>query len=256
MYQVQRSRAATVQWAIVWLGFAVFVVTARLFGRPMYWPLAGSAVLLWGTMAAIAWRLGPARPAGYYEPLVVMFACIIPVVVGLVVSGAREFDLLVVIPIALVLWLGQAMWALLRYPTLPTTQSAARQTWLANARWGLAWGAAAAAIYAIIAAGLFGLGALSGESPPADYPSLPAIVVSYFVGFLATGLLVGLLRPLARFSLGTMLLGTLGAFCVYGAVGVPMLGFPLRWEHLFLGLAMALLVGPAFGLGIRTRSSQ
>jgi hypothetical protein len=127
----------------------------------------------------------------------------IPVVAALLALPADSvLDILVTIPFALALWLGQAVWALLRYPTPQAPWAAQRGTWLANAFRGL-----------------------------------------------------GLLRPLARFPLGAMLLGALGALCVYCAVGVPVLGFPLRPAHLLLGLAAALLIGPAFGLGFRNDAS-
>jgi len=62
------------------------------------------------------------------------------------------------------------------------------------------------------------------------------IVAGYFATFLTAGPLVGFLCWVDRFSLGTiMLLGTLGEFCVYGAVCVSLLGFALGTEHFFTG---------------------
>lgn len=256
MSRFRRSRANTFQWGIVCLGFAIFVVTAWRFGAPLYWPLVGTAVILWGALAAIARRLGPAKDATYYEPVIVTFVCTIPVVAAFVMLPAGSgLDVLVAIPCALALWLGQAVWALLRYPTPQAPWAAQRGAWLGNAFRGLAWGATATVIYSIIALLLFALGEARGKAPPADFPSLSAIVVSYAAGFLTAGLLVGLLRPLARFPLGAMLLGALGALCVYGAVGVPVLGFPLRPAHFLVGLAAALFIGPAFGLGFRNDAS-
>ncbi|HEU5077078.1 MAG TPA: hypothetical protein VFU02_22965 [Polyangiaceae bacterium] len=256
MLRFLRPRANTFQWGIVCLGFAVFVVTAWRFGAPLYWPLVGTAVILWVALAAIARRLGPASDASYYEPGLLTFVCTIPVVTAFVMLPAGSgVDVLVTIPCALALWIGQAVWALLRYPAPQAPWAAERGTWPRNVLRGLAWGAAAAFIYSIIALLLFALGEARGEAPPADYPSLPALVASYTAGFLAAGLLVGLLRPLARFPLGAMLLGALGALCVYGAVGIPVLGFPLRPLHFFVGLAAALFIGPAFGLGFRNDAS-
>jgi hypothetical protein len=234
----------------------MFVVTAWRFGEPLYWPLVLTALILWGALAAMAHRLGPAKDASYYEPGIVTFVCTIPIVAALLaLPAASGVDILVAIPFVLALWLGQAVWAILRYPTPQARWAAQSGTWLGNAFRGLAWGAAAAVVYSIIALLLFALGEARGEAPPAHFPSLSSIVVSYAAGFLAAGTLVGLLRPLARFPLGAMLLGALGALCVYGAVGVPVLGFPLRPAHFLLGLAAALFVGPAFGLGFRNDAS-
>ena len=235
----------------------MFVVTAWRFGEPLYWPLVLTALILWGALAAMARRLGRAKDASYYEPGIVMFVCTIPIVAAFVMlpAGSGVDVLVVTTPCALALWIGQAVWALLRHPTPQAPWAAERGTWLGNAFRGLAWGAAAAVIYSMIALLLFALGEARGETPPADFPSLSAIVVGYTAGFLAARLLVGILRPLARFPLGAMLLGALGALCVYGAVGVPVPGFPLRPAHFFLGLAAALIIGPACGLGFRNDAS-
>ena len=86
--QLRGPRASTVQWGIVALGFAMFVVTAWRFGEPLYWPLVLTALILWGALAAMARRLGRAKDASYYEPGIVMFVCTIPIVAAFVMLPA------------------------------------------------------------------------------------------------------------------------------------------------------------------------
>jgi hypothetical protein len=63
------------------------------------------------------------------------------------------------------------------------------------------------------------IGAASSTSARSEIATLALVVfVSYFVGAIAAGTLVGLLRPLATWPLGVMLIGVVGGVLVYGAV--------------------------------------
>jgi MFS-type transporter involved in bile tolerance (Atg22 family) len=76
-------------------------------------------------------------------------------------------------------------------------------------RWGTRWAAWMVGIYAIFASILYAVGLGLSDM------TLPAVIAAYAVVGLASGALLGLLRPLAQSKRGSMVLGALIAFSIY-----------------------------------------
>ena len=111
-----------------------------------------------------------------------------------------------------------------------------------NMLWGLKYGALAAVAFLL---GL-GVGAVAqGSTAYAAYhPSIPEILVGALATWLVGGLVVGLARPLARSSIGHLIVATLGGAFVAAAALVVMFGFS------YVSLGTILLVGAAFGFRV------
>ena len=60
--------------------------------------------------------------------------------------------------------------------------------------------------------------------------SLGAIIVTYFVGGVAGGAVVGVLRPLTKYFVGAALVGLVAALPLAMAVGVATHGDPRHWS--------------------------
>ena len=119
------------------------------------------------------------------------------------------------------------------------------RAWGADVRWGVAAGACFAALYSGMAVVLY---VLAGPAQFGDKGlTLRATVAAYAAGGLAGGALVGLLRPLARWRAGAMLVGVAAAVPLTLALTLAMRGHPAGWsEDVWGGGALAAV---ALGLG-------
>lgn len=82
--------------------------------------------------------------------------------------------------------------------------------------------------------------------------SLTQTVLIYFAGFTTGGLLVGLLSPLRRWAIGSMLLGivfTLPVYALFAATYAKNATVPSSWLGLGV-LAVAVVVGGGLGLWV------
>jgi hypothetical protein len=75
-----------------------------------------------------------------------------------------------------------------------------------NLKWGLGWGLTMAVGFTVIGA-VAAIGASLDPTPRND-PSLASFVAFYFLAGTVGGLLFGLLRPITRYKVGAMLVGT------------------------------------------------
>jgi hypothetical protein len=148
----------------------------------------------------------------------------------------------------------EATWAARCFPVFPPARP---QSALRRARTGVLFGVLMAIGVSLIATvPLAAALLLAGAAERAEVRAVaPLIYAAYLVGGVGAGLVVGLLRPLSRWPLGTMLLGVLGGICIYGAIGPvaelarpPISSIP---EMIGIALACGLLAGPPAALGLR-----
>jgi hypothetical protein len=237
---MQLSLPDTVQIGAITMLLAAFLVQSSLAGRLAY---AGFGVLVAVASAAIARAVGPTDRPTRLEAAGVCFA-----IFGLLLlpsprgSGA-------ILSAGLAILVAQSAWAYLRYPdafkSLRSAERSARNRIGRYAAWGAAYGIALTVIAAIV----MGLAASSSQPRPSDLPALDTLAMAYCGGGILAGALTGLLLPLARWPLGVMLLGILGATGGYTAVGIAVDGWSL--ETLGIGLSIGVFVGAAFGFLVR-----
>jgi hypothetical protein len=110
-------------------------------------------------------------------------------------------------------------------------------------KWGVSWGVWFAAGYSLLASALFFLeGTLLGQ---ASRFSFPAVISLYIAMGVIGGLIVGLLRPVARRRIGAIALGVLVGVVVYFFAGITTIGIQ---EFLSLpGVVSTLVIGSVIG---------
>lgn len=146
-------------------------------------------------------------------------------------------------------------WALHRLPSHTPTDNPG---WVISVRNNVLFGLVMAVGFSILAGVILAVAAASGSNDPLVTPrSFGLLTGGYFAAGVLGGLVVGLLKPFARWPLGTMCIGIPVATLVYGSVGVAMLlmGDPegpstLRETALMAG-GIGILVGPVGGLVFR-----
>ena len=109
-----------------------------------------------------------------------------------------------------------------------------------------------AALGLLIGAVRIGLALLAGRRFP--FGARDALVlISYPVGFVIAGSVVGALYPIRRRLIGALLLGVVGAALFWGTMLLAMKGNPVAWNRkdwlLLAGLSVA--VGSIFGFLFR-----
>jgi len=77
---------------------------------------------------------------------------------------------------------------------------------LKNLKWGLRWGLTMAVGFTVI--GVVATIGASLDATPRNDPSLLSLVGFYFLAGTVGGLLLGLLRPITRYKVGAMAVGT------------------------------------------------
>jgi hypothetical protein len=116
---------------------------------------------------------------------------------------------------------------------------------LQNLYWGIGWGLAMACFYCVFVVVLY---LAQGAAPfEAHETTLGTVILIYFAGGITAGALVGLLRPLARWWPGAMLIGFLAAVLVFLGIDVAQTGIGKRrdWQAIF---AVSLFLGPVCGI--------
>ena len=116
-----------------------------------------------------------------------------------------------------------------------------------NILWGIRYGLAAAVLYSILVSIqyiLVGSRSLEGRGV-----TLLSTIVVYFVGGIAGGALVGVLRPLTRWRLGSAVVGVVVCFPLAAASLVAIDGPIASWQGktVFGGVFAAVFVGVIAG---------
>jgi hypothetical protein len=94
--------------------------------------------------------------------------------------------------------------------------------------WGLGWGLGFTLIYSLFVIGLY---VLRGAEPFEEKGiTLGATLAIYFVGGLAGGILLGLLRPLTRWRPGSALVGMVAVAPATLAFGLAAFGPMHAWD--------------------------
>ena len=87
-----------------------------------------------------------------------------------------------------------------------------------NLKWGVGIGAAMATVYSLF---VLGLSVLNGSTYWPEYrTSTWMIIAGYYVAGLGGGAVVGAIRPLTRWRIGTFFVGWIGGSIAYGAIAV------------------------------------
>ena len=88
-------------------------------------------------------------------------------------------------------------------------------------------GLAFACLYSLYVCGLY---LLDGSAPFARLGTTLGIVIgTYFFGGISAGVVVGLLKPIARWRAGAIVVGIIAAFFVFFGILVASDGLPSRW---------------------------
>ncbi|HEX6964639.1 MAG TPA: hypothetical protein VF166_02495 [Gemmatimonadaceae bacterium] len=163
---------------------------------------------------------------------------------------------------ALAILCAQGLWAIYRYAPPSVVRPTRHRSLGQDLRWGIRWGLATALLFSLYALGIFVFASVGARTNYFASNSPWLVVVSYFAGGIGGGVIAGLLRPLARWALGTMVMGILAAFPVYGAVALIMplideesAGMSLH-ELLLITVACALMIGPPAALSFRRGHSD
>lgn len=103
-----------------------------------------------------------------------------------------------------------------------------QKLWI-NLRWGTGWGLFMGAGYCAIALVLY---VLRGPGLFAKYGVTPtAAMLTYLIGGISGGWIIGLLRPLAKWRLGAIFMGICVGIVVYGLATVSMFGPISHWDR-------------------------
>jgi MFS family permease len=116
-----------------------------------------------------------------------------------------------------------------------------------NIIWGVGMGLAIAALFSLLVTVLFL--ARPHRLMEEHAVSLGALILTYFIGGLGGGFIVGLMRPLSRWRAGSVATGIVSATFVYGAIGAAMYGPITRWreEHWIVAIVPGLVGGSVIG---------
>src|SRR4051812_44073909 len=97
-----------------------------------------------------------------------------------------------------------------------------------NLRWGVTWGLLMSGMYCLVALLLY---IIRGPTLFAKYGlTLGTLMLTYVVGGITGGWIVGVLRPLTHWRFGAILVGISVGFVVYGAAGIAMYGPVTHWD--------------------------
>lgn len=156
------------------------------------------------------------------------------------------------------------IWAVYQYAEEYQESTEERPGLIDSVLWGMAWGAGLAFVYSLIAL-VIAIISLAGTQSLFAKFAIFYIVAAYWVGGIIGGGIVGLLRPIARWPLGTMLIGIPAAIAIYGAVGTAMIlmensginisrhepgTFTLE-DHLWMLFSIGVVAGPMGALYFR-----
>lgn len=125
-----------------------------------------------------------------------------------------------------------------------------KRGWPANLGWGIYWSLCGAVPYCTYALLLY---LFRGAKPFLENDStLPTVLSGYLLGALAVGVLLGSLRPLARWWWGSALLGLICASAVFVGLRIASDGL-YNWTQrdLWTLVNFSVIFGPASGIILR-----
>jgi hypothetical protein len=234
---------------------AAVPVIAAFYLAVVLAPTHHSTLLTTGTGAIIAcWiiagRCGVDAGAGR-EMIGVFLAC--AGAIAMPVAAQAPIPVRTMVAIGVGILATEAVWAARRFPVFPPTQ---RQGPLTRARLGILFGVLMAILVSFIATIPLAIAFFSSAADRAQVRTLvPSIYGAYLLGGASAGLVVGLLRPLSRWPLGTMLLGVFAGVCVYAAIApvAELIRDEPQSLPTMMGIALAcgLLAGPPAALAMR-----
>jgi len=121
-----------------------------------------------------------------------------------------------------------------------------------NVRKCVGYGTAYAAVYSLVA---FAVAASAAPSPlgEAGASGIPQLILAYFAGGIAAGLLIGLLLPLGRTRVGAAAIGFVAAVPVFWALAMTEATSRSMWQVLLQdAIPLGGIMGPAAGLIVRS----
>jgi len=214
--------ATTIQAVVILLLVAAFGALATYILHPFY---ACFGILVILAVAVIANRLGPNERPNYFEPVA---ACMLLLLLILLPAPRGTA---VLFSASLAILAAQGTWAYLRYADTFDSLASAELPTLARMQRYSAWGLAYGVGLTVLAALVIAAASRSGQPRDPTMPTLRALTAAYLGGGLVAGALCGLLLPIARWPLGVILLGILGATSGYTAVGVAVDGFSAETRY-------------------------
>ena len=243
------SAAHAVQLLVLGVLVASFYVVLLWYGPPV-----DRALALYGTIAFAAAYALPSLSTdapGSFEPIFVFMGAFAafymppsfhpPISHATVFAGTLGF------------LAAEGIWAVRRYPVERRDHVAIRDSVQEGVRTGLFMALGIAAIAAVILT----VRAIAGyKTQEFGLVTILLLFAGYLLGGILAGATAGLLRPLVRWPLGTMLVGIIGGIIVYGAIapaaqlsmGRAVQQISVR-EGIEIACACGLLVGPPAALG-------
>ena len=210
MAHVNRDVAYYVQFGLLTILICGYFAFTVLDGRIV---LLGVGFALFALAAGIAVKLGQSTTSGREMIIVALVASL---AFFLPLSGSPPIEAGAGLAAGIGLLATEGLWALHRYPAVSEASAGSA---FANVRRAVGLGLKIALGFSLLAGAIMAIGAASSTSARSEIATLaPFVFSSYFVGAIAAGTLVGVLRPLATWPLGVMLTGIVGAVLVYGAV--------------------------------------
>ena len=122
-------------------------------------------------------------------------------------------------------------------------------TLLKNVEWGLRWGLTIAVGFTVV--GLIGNVGCYLDPKANCEPSLAGLIGFYFSAGLSGGLILGLLRPIAKYKVGELFLGVLVVAICLTLLNYRYVAGAWTIGHTILVLLVSLIVGPIGALMIR-----
>lgn len=214
--------------------------------------------LVVGAAGWLGRRQGPRHAIGQ-EPIAIWLGCFL--ILFLPVGGSSPESILPgfgVAGVGVVCALG--LWAVHRFPADAPTR--AGRSFGEEFRSSVEFGLLLASGLSLLVTGVFvvfGILQFVGltNDPMLSVRSWAWIVGAYFAGGFSGGVVVGLLRRLARWPLGAMLVGIPVGTLVYGSVGIalkyidPEMADMTSQEHIGLAIIIGFLAGPLGGLIVK-----
>ena len=114
-----------------------------------------------------------------------------------------------------------------------------------NILWGVGSGAVMALAYSVLALMIYAI--LGNHAIHTRGLTIGLVLISYWVGGLTAGLLIGVLRPLSRLRWGPYLIGAVAGIAIIAAFQASTMGPMWRWSlndwatPLILGIIMGML---------------
>ena len=128
-----------------------------------------------------------------------------------------------------------------RDPQSAVPDASLKRRIVANVRWGVGNGVFFAIFFSAIAFVTF---LHHGARPFLEkHVTFGAVILVYFIGGVLGGAVLGLLRPLSRFFLGALVVGTIVGFVLFASIMIAVQGLPTTWDRsIWLALIFSLVL--------------